>query len=228
MRLRRIGLGPAAVATLFGVIGGVASWALLGTAQQGRASVPVQEQSENRVEPAVVTARMADVTSVLTMEGQIAKESGRHVARATVAPAHLYRFIDTPRTAKVKIVDGPEAFTCGDVTVGADPSDPSGDVLLTCTVPTSVKVFTGLPLKVAVATGHADDAVTVPVSALSGTVGSAHVTVIDDQGGRKQRQVVVGVVNGVVAQVTKGLEVGEKVQDPVADALVGSGVGETG
>lgn len=228
MRPRRIGLGPAAVAALFGVIGGVVSWAVLGTAQQGRASVPVQEQSENRVEPAVVTASTADVTSVLTMEGRIVKESGRHVARATVAPAHLYRFIDTPRTAKVKIVDGPEAFTCGDVTVGADPSDPSGDVLLTCTVPTSVKVFTGLPLKVAVATGHAGNAVTVPVSALSGTVGSAHVTVVDDQGGRKQRQVVVGVVNGVVAQVTKGLEAGEKVQDPVADALVGAGVGESG
>ncbi|WP_326722959.1 HlyD family secretion protein [Streptomyces sp. NBC_00243] len=220
MRLRRHGLGRAAAAALFGVVGGVASWAVLGTAQQGASSVPVQEQRENRVEPAVVTARTADVSSVLTMEGSVAKESGRYVARATVAPAHLYRFIDAPSTARVKIVDGPEPFTCGGVLIGADPSDPAGDVLLTCSIPASVKVFPGLPLKVAVETGNAANAVTVPVSALSGTTGSAHVTVVDGQGVRERREVTVGVVSGVLAQVTHGLKAGEKVQDPVADAFV--------
>jgi hypothetical protein len=211
------------LAALCGVAGGVVSWAVLGTDGAGGANVPVQEQRENRVEPAVVTARTADVTSVLTMEGVIVGESGRYTARAAVAPAHLYRFIDTPRTAKAKIVDGPEPFTCGDVTVAADPSDPAGDVLLTCSVPADVKVFPGLPLKIAVRTGHAADAVTVPVSALSGTSGQAHVTVVGDDGRRERREVTVGVVNGVVAQVTEGVAAGEKVQDPVADAFTGDG-----
>ncbi|MBC2906152.1 hypothetical protein [Streptomyces cupreus] len=223
MRLQRSGLGLAAVAAVCGVAGGIASWAVLGADGSDGAGAPVQQQRENHVEPAVVTARTADVSSVLTMEGQVVKESGHYTARAVVAPAHLYRFIETPPTAKVKIVDGPEPFTCTDVTVGADPADPAGEVLLTCAVPADVKVFAGLPLKVAVRTGHAADAVTVPVSALSGTTGTAHVTVVGADGRPERREVTVGVVNGVAAQVTKGLAVGEKVQDPVADALTGQG-----
>lgn len=221
MTVRRPGIGAAALAALCGVAGGVASWAVLGTGGSDAAGVPVRERVAGSVEPVVVTARVGDVSSVLTMDGRVVRESGRYVAQVVVAPAQLYRFIDTPRTAKAKIVDGPEAFTCGGVQVGAASADPAGDVLLTCSVPASVKVFAGLPLRVAVETGHAEDAVTVPVSALSGTVGTAHVTVVGGDGAREQRAVEVGVTNGVLAQVTDGLRAGEKVQDPVADAFAG-------
>ncbi|MEU4094538.1 HlyD family secretion protein [Streptomyces sp. NPDC026673] len=225
MRFRRSGVGSAALAALFGVIGGAGSWAVLDTAGHGGARVPVQEQRADTVEPGVVTARAVDISSVISMEGRVARGPGGFVATATVAPAHLYRFIDAPRTAQVKIVDGPEPFTCRGVRVGADPADPSGDVLLTCSIPGSVKVFAGLPVKVAVRTGHARNAVAVPVSALSGTEGTVHVTVVDGRGGTTRRAVEVGVVNGVLAQITHGLEAGEKVQDPSADAFADGSAG---
>ncbi|WP_437044407.1 hypothetical protein [Streptomyces sp. enrichment culture] len=228
MKPQRIGCGASAIAALFGLIGGFACWALLDSAQQKASSVSVEGQRENHVKPVLIAARTATVTSTLTMDGRVVKNSGRYLVRATVAPAHLYRFIDSPRTAQVKIVDGPEPFTCADVTIGTDPADPSGDVYVSCTVPASVKVFAGLPVKVAVRTGHAENAVVVPISALSGTAGSAHVTVVDGDGRRTQREVVVGVVNGVLAQVTHGLKAGEKVQDPVADAFRGGDLKEIG
>ncbi|MGW4644922.1 efflux RND transporter periplasmic adaptor subunit [Kitasatospora sp. NPDC004289] len=74
------------------------------------------------------------------------------------------------------------------------------------------KLRTGLSATISVVTGEAQNALSVPSAALSGTGSSRTATVVKDDGSTERVQVTVGVEGDSTVQVTEGLTEGEKVQ----------------
>ncbi|MBV2152747.1 efflux RND transporter periplasmic adaptor subunit [Kitasatospora sp. SUK 42] len=73
---------------------------------------------------------------------------------------------------------------------------------------------TGLSATVQVITGEADNALSLPTSALSGTGSSRTATVVHEDGSTERVNVTVGVEGDSTVQVTSGLKEGDKVELP--------------
>ncbi len=74
------------------------------------------------------------------------------------------------------------------------------------------KLRTGLSATIAVVTGEADNALSVPAAALSGTGTTRTATVVKADGSTSRVSVTVGVVGDSTVQVVDGLNEGDKVQ----------------
>lgn len=149
--------------------------------------------------------------------------------QASIPPIDQYRLLDLPETATITINGGPAPFDCEDLQLGraapasTSPSDDfvdpaeeprfqggesAGGVGISCRVPGDVKVFDGLPIGMLIDAGTAADVLVVPVTAVRGLVGSGTVWVTGT-GDPVQREVRLGVSDGSVVQVKKGLKEGE-------------------
>ena len=73
---------------------------------------------------------------------------------------------------------------------------------------------TGLSATVQVVTGEADNALSLPTSALSGTGSSRTATVVHEGGATERVDVGVGVEGDTTVQVVSGLKEGDKVELP--------------
>ncbi|MFZ7088086.1 hypothetical protein [Curtobacterium sp. RRHDQ10] len=117
---------------------------------------------------------------------------------ATLQAADLYRLLQRPSEASVVIPGGPAPFTCtnlqiGTTGTGSDAQKGSGDdtdastskdsTSLTCDVPADVTVFAGLTATITVPAGVAENVLTVPLTAVSGTASSGTVTLVVADGG---------------------------------------------
>ncbi|MFD7451080.1 efflux RND transporter periplasmic adaptor subunit [Kitasatospora sp. NPDC059827] len=80
---------------------------------------------------------------------------------------------------------------------------------------------TGLSATVQVITGEADNALSLPTSALSGTGTSRTATVVHEGGATERVDVGVGVEGDSTVQVTSGLQEGDKVQLPTTSGTNG-------
>ncbi|MFB7909705.1 efflux RND transporter periplasmic adaptor subunit [Kitasatospora sp. NPDC056076] len=80
---------------------------------------------------------------------------------------------------------------------------------------------TGLSATVQVITGEADNALSLPTSALSGTGTSRTATVVHEGGATERVDVGVGVEGDSTVQVTSGLKEGDKVQLPTTSGTNG-------
>ena len=155
-------------------------------------------------------------------------------ATGSIAPADRYRLIDLPASATVTIASGPEPFTCKDLRItdttapaapdgaggqpdvdefSGDPEASGGEsgATISCRVPENVRVFDGLSMKMSIQAGRAEDVLTVPVTAVRGLVESGTVWVVDESGEGVERDVSLGLTDGEVVEVTKGLEEGEAI-----------------
>jgi multidrug efflux pump subunit AcrA (membrane-fusion protein) len=74
------------------------------------------------------------------------------------------------------------------------------------------KLRTGLSATVSVVTGEADNALSLPTAALSGTGSSRTATVVAADGSTSRVSVTVGVEGDTTVQVTEGLKEGDKVE----------------
>ena len=74
------------------------------------------------------------------------------------------------------------------------------------------KLRTGLSATVSVVTGEADNALSLPTAALSGTGTSRTATVVAQDGTTSRVSVTVGVEGDTTVQVTEGLKEGDKVE----------------
>ncbi|KQO63084.1 HlyD family efflux transporter periplasmic adaptor subunit [Curtobacterium sp. Leaf261] len=191
----------------------------------------------------------------------VAPSSFRVSAKLTAAD--LYRLLQRPTEASVTIPDGPAPFACTNLRIGtagsgagtgtgADTGQDSGatgadSTALTCDVPGDVTVFAGLTASVTVPAGLAENVLTVPLTAVSGTAASGTVTVLahraaSDDGsasgasgtsgatgatgasgsepGRETREVTLGLNDGKRVEVTGGLAEGDQVLEfvPGTDA----------
>jgi len=85
------------------------------------------------------------------------------------------------------------------------------------------KLRTGLSATISVITGEADNALSVPTAALSGTGTSRTANLVHEDGSTERIQVTVGVEGDSTVQVTEGLKEGDKVE--LASTTAGTGNG---
>lgn len=147
----------------------------------------------------------------------------------TVQPADLYRLVDAPSEANVDITDGPGGITCTGLTISnatpgdvASPDEETGETssgpVIRCAVPSDVTVFSGLAATLTVETGSVDDALVVPVTAVTGLAGTGTVWVVDADGAQEEREVELGLTDGTWIEVVSGLDEGEQVLEFVPGA----------
>ncbi len=155
---------------------------------------------------------------------RIAPEAYR--ASATLEAAQLYRLTTRPSRATVTITDGPAPFVCTNVSLtsaasGAAPEtdgsgagdepDGAAGTRLECDVPSSVTVFPGLEVTVSVPAGTAEGVLTLPTTAVQGSAQKGVVTVVDDEGERHEKTVVLGLNDGEQVEIRSGLAEGDTV-----------------
>ncbi|MPQ96799.1 biotin/lipoyl-binding protein [Modestobacter sp. I12A-02628] len=150
---------------------------------------------------------------------------------APLTQADQFRLLSPPTTAAVTVQGGPAPFTCTGLTLGtpetaADPAgappggapyyDPSSGGATTgttarCTVPAGTPVFAGMSAGVEVAAGTAVDVLTLPITAVQGSVQSGNVWVVGPDGEQVQTPVTLGLNDGQQVEVTGGLTEGQQV-----------------
>jgi multidrug efflux pump subunit AcrA (membrane-fusion protein) len=165
---------------------------------------------------------------------------------APLTQADQFRLLTPPASADVTVQGGPAPFVCSGLTLGAptststgsgtgtggqaDPGTGSGAVGTTarCAVPAGTPVFPGMAATVAVQAGTAADVLTLPITAVQGSVQAGNVWVVDPAGGDPvETPVTLGLTDGSVIEVTGGLAEGQSVLEfvPVADDTpVGGGL----
>lgn len=166
-------------------------------------------------------------------------------ATGSIQPVDQYRLLHMPRSAKVSITGGPKPFSCGDLAIGdpatdtgTDPGtgeeggyDPDGyrdpgmegegggegGATISCRVPEDVRVFDGLNMTMSINAGRAEDVLVVPITAVRGLVGTGTVWVLKD-GEPTKRRVRLGLSDGQMVEIRKGLKEGEEILEFVPGA----------
>lgn len=166
-------------------------------------------------------------------------------ATGSILPVDQYRLLDLPKSATVTITGGPAPFKCRDLAIGdtiasedntgkgnGDPSleefpqemgdeggsGAEGGASISCRVPSDVKVFDGLEMNMSIDAGAVEGVLVVPVTAVRGLIDSGSVWVIGDEGEPVERKVGLGLSDGRVVEVKKGLKEGENVLEFVPGA----------
>lgn len=152
----------------------------------------------------------------------------------TLTPQQQFQILEIPKTAKITLTGGPESFVCKDLALGTDlvpvtdTPDDSGEmsdgideeppgqsvgVKLRCTAPTDIRLVAGLDGTMSILAGEVKDAVVVPITAIQTVKDSGRVWVIDEATGEEsERELVLGLSQGQLIEVKKGLEPGETVR----------------
>lgn len=164
-------------------------------------------------------------------------------ASGSIEPVDQYRLLKMPRSAKVSITGGPKPFSCGDLAIGDTATDTGagadtggedevrpeyvepgeggggegGGATVTCRVPEDVRVFDGLSMRMSINAGRAEDVLVVPITAVRGLVGTGTVWVVEN-GEPTERRVRLGLSDGQVVEIRKGLKEGEEVLEFVPGA----------
>jgi membrane fusion protein, macrolide-specific efflux system len=162
-------------------------------------------------------------TTAGTVVAQIAPP-GFYVT-ATVQPTDRYRLIDAPAEAQITVIGGPAPFTCINLTIttplagaGTGSGDPGeGDpgagagTTARCVVPPEVTVFPDLIAQITISAGIAENVLVVPVTSVLGAAESGVVYVVNEDGSTEEREVTLGLSDGINVEVIDGLEEGELV-----------------
>lgn len=166
----------------------------------------------------VVAPEAGDVSEIALVKGQVASVGAesytltpaRYHLLATVEPVQLYRLVNAPKEGTVTIAGGPAPFVCTGVGVQVSAE---GTASVRCAIPADQTVFAGLPATMDLALGQVDDALVVPVTAVQGGAGTGNVWVdAGDGSDAEERAVKLGVNDGVMVEVTEGLEEGESIR----------------
>jgi hypothetical protein len=166
---------------------------------------------------------------------------------AALTQADQFRLLSAPATADVTVQGGPAPFTCTALTLGAAPAAPGAGpaadpaagggtgtgTTARCAVPPGTPVFAGMAASVAVQAGTANDVLTLPITAVQGSVRAGNVWAVGADGVPVETPVTLGLTDGILIEVTGGLTDGQTVLEfvPVADdtAVPGDmGMGGTG
>ncbi|MEV0899692.1 efflux RND transporter periplasmic adaptor subunit [Actinoplanes sp. NPDC049802] len=99
-------------------------------------------------------------------------------------------------------------------TEGATGSDPTG-LQVVCVAPAKTKLINGSDVTLDVITGRAEDALVLPVEAVAGSQGKGKVDlVIGEERRRKTIDVTLGISDGKVIEIKKGLQGNETIAVP--------------
>jgi len=157
----------------------------------------------------------------------------------SLTTAQQFRLLGKPTTATGSITNGPAPFGCLDVQLrntpapagepgtgagtgvgaaapgpmGQGPAAAAGTGQVSCAVPAGTAVFAGLGATITLAAGEAPNVLTVPLTAVKGTVqnGVVWVPVTGGDGTPQERKVVLGLNDGDKVEIASGLAEGELV-----------------
>lgn len=149
----------------------------------------------------------------------------------TLTPDQQYRLVGAAGEAQVTLKGGPAPFTCTGLTIGAAApaaggTEPGGDPAaggtgtVRCAIPAGVTAFAGLGAEIVITNGEAKDTVVVPVSAVLGSSQTGKVWYVAEEGAEpEEREVKLGLTDGVTVQVTEGLAEGDTILEftPLSD-----------
>ncbi|WP_460800555.1 efflux RND transporter periplasmic adaptor subunit [Microbacterium sp. GXF6406] len=166
----------------------------------------------------IVAPAAGDLSEISVIKGQDVSVGGdvatltpnSYHLLATVQPVQLYRLVNAPSEATVTITGGPAPFTCTGVSVQVSGE---GTASVRCAIPGDQTVFAGLPARIDLALGQVDDALVVPVTAVQGGAESGLVWIDGGEGEPEERDVVLGVNDGVFVEVVEGLEEGDMIRE---------------
>ena len=175
-------------------------------------------QDDPRRDIDVLAPEAGEVTKIALVKGQVASVGAesytitpaRYHLLATVEPVQLYRLVNAPTEGTVTIAGGPAPFVCTGVGVQVSAE---GTASVRCAIPADQTVFAGLPATMDLALGQVDDALVIPVTAVQGGAGTGNVWVDAGDGAEpEERAVTLGINDGVMVEVTEGLEEGESIR----------------
>ncbi|MDN3904062.1 secretion protein HlyD [Arthrobacter sp. YD2] len=163
-------------------------------------------------------------------------DPGTYSVTGTLTSDQQFRILDRTNTARVSINGGPAPFPCSNVSMGGTPAtdtgvnaqaqrvpagpgqeQPEAAGSVRCTVPADVPVFAGLGATIEITAGHAENVVTVPTTAVRGSVQTGIVWVApgeagpDSAGDAVEREVGLGLNDGSTVEIVSGLAEGEMV-----------------
>lgn len=163
-------------------------------------------------------------TSVGTVVASV--RPGTYSAVGTITASQQYQLASAPTTAMLTVENGPAPFECSGLTIGtkeaattdgsdaqAAPADGTS-VEVRCPVPAEQKVFPGLPVTIGIDAGSATGVVTVPVTAVEGSVTTGNVWVVTDPANpdsAEKREISLGINDGTSVEVTEGLAEGDEI-----------------
>ncbi len=201
--------------------------------------------SAGRMVTASITAPVAGTVSAFSVVTSQQTTAGTVVAQiappgfyvtAPVQPIERYRLIDAPTEAQVTVTGGPAPFTCTNLTVttplagsgGGDGDNPGtgapgAGTTARCVVPADVTVFPDLTAQLTISAGIAENVLVVPVTAVLGSAesGVVYVVVDPETGETEEREVTLGLSDGINIEVVDGLDEGDLVLQFVPGAPAG-------
>lgn len=165
----------------------------------------------------------------------------------SLSTAQQFRLMGKPATATGTIPNGPAPFACQDVQLsnktatedpgvgaaaipggmgGPAPAD-TGTGQVSCAVPVGTNVFPGLGATITLTAGEAKDVLTLPLTAVKGSVqnGLVWIPSADGAGVPEERKVLLGLNDGKVVEIISGLDEGQQVLEfvPGVDAPMPDG-----
>lgn len=176
------------------------------------------KQDDPRKDIDILAPEAGEVTDLALVKGQITSVGteiytltpARYHLLATVEPVQLYRLVNAPAEASVTITGGPAPFTCTGVRVQVTAE---GTASVRCAIPVDQVVFAGLPATLDLALGQVDDALVIPVTAVTGGAGTGKVWVDAGDGAEpEERAVTLGVNDGTMVEVVEGLAEGDSIR----------------
>ncbi len=108
---------------------------------------------------------------------------------------------------------GPQAPAEEPPAAGGEGSEPTG-LRLVCTAPDDVKLINGAEVTLDLVTGRAKNVLVLPVEAIAGTQGRGKVDLVGPDRVRETVDVVLGLTDGKVVEIKKGLTGDETVAIP--------------
>jgi membrane fusion protein (multidrug efflux system) len=192
----------------------------------------VRTVTVNAPSAGTLTALDALVDQVVAVGDPVGSISpGTLSVTAPLTQSDQFRLLTAPATAEVTVQGGPAPFTCTGLTLGAPTettgtptADPSGGAppagtTARCAVPAGTPVFPGMAASVAVQAGTAENVLTLPITAVQGSVQAGNVWVVGDDGAPVETPVTLGLTDGQLIEVKGGLAEGQSVLQfvPVAD-----------
>lgn len=193
-----------------------------------------------------LTVLMNQDTSVGESVGSISP--GTFSISGSLTTAQQFRLMGKPTTATGTVTNGPAPFSCQNVKLSntevpanapaANAQDPgimpgsgaateSGTGQVSCAIPTDVAVFPGLGATINLTAGEAKDVLTLPLTAVKGSVqnGVVWIPSVDGSAAPVEREVVLGLNDGSQVEIASGLAEGEQVLEfvPGTDALMPDG-----
>lgn len=145
---------------------------------------------------------------------------------APVDPSLLPRLYGNPDQIMVRLHGLDVRFDCPLTGLGASQSELAlgnpldAPVRIRCAIPEEVAVFSGIRGRMVVTTGRAEDVPVVPIGAVRG-IGGTYQVLVPDGVGWIERDVELGITDGLVVEIVDGLAPGDEVARVFPDRPLG-------